>query len=64
MLKKVNIMCHRPFKCRYAMFSGRILGAVLDTKIIQFALLRKQCPDPPNYIPLTYFRFQEFFPEK
>ena len=33
-------------------------------KIIQFALLRKQCPDPPNYIPLTYFRSQEFFPEK
>lgn len=41
MLKKVNIMCHRPFKCRYAMFSGRILGAVLDTKIIQFALENK-----------------------
>lgn len=41
MLKKVNISCNRPFKYRYATFSGKINGAILDTKIIQFALENK-----------------------
>lgn len=64
MLKKVNISCNRPFKYRYATFSGKINGAILDTKIIQFALENKAKVEEVlkggKTIPLGFHNFDTY----